>query len=44
MPAENTAATKPSFRDPLRKQRCLVLADAFYEWRAIGERKTALLL
>src|SRR5579864_3335927 len=24
-----TAASKPSFRDPLRKQRCLVLADGF---------------
>ncbi len=34
-----TAATKPSFRDPLRKQRCLVLADAFYEWRRSAKEK-----
>jgi len=27
-------AAKPSFRTPLRKQRCLVLADGFYEWQA----------
>jgi putative SOS response-associated peptidase YedK len=25
---------KPSFRTPLRKQRCLILADGFYEWQA----------
>lgn len=25
-------ASKPSFRVPIRKQRCLVLADSFYEW------------
>ena len=28
-----TAATKPAFRDPLKFRRCLLPADAFYEWR-----------
>ena len=27
-------ASKPSFRDSLRTQRCLILADGFYEWQA----------
>ena len=30
---------KPSFRIPIRKRRCLVLADSFYEWRKEGNRK-----
>ena len=34
-----TAASKPSFREPLQKQRCLIPADAFYEWRRSAREK-----
>jgi putative SOS response-associated peptidase YedK len=40
-----TLAGKPSFRAALRRRRCLVPADAWYEWRAEGKgRKTPFLL
>jgi putative SOS response-associated peptidase YedK len=35
-----TVATKPSFRDALKKRRCLIPADGFYEWRKAGKTKT----
>lgn len=28
-----TAASKPSFREPLQRRRCLIPADGFYEWQ-----------
>jgi putative SOS response-associated peptidase YedK len=33
-------ATKPAFRESLRKRRCLIPADAFYEWRKNRKVKT----
>lgn len=32
-------ATKPSFRIPIRRRRCLVFADSFYEWKKVGTEK-----
>ena len=34
-----TVATKPAFRVALRKRRCLVVADGFYEWQKRGRGK-----
>jgi putative SOS response-associated peptidase YedK len=34
-----TLADKPAFRESFRDRRCLVLADGFYEWQALGRSK-----
>lgn len=34
-----SAATLPSFREPLRLRRCLIPADGFYEWKTEGKQK-----
>jgi len=31
-------ATKPAYRDALKKRRCLIPADAFYEWQRLGTK------
>ena len=35
-----TAPTKPAFRMPFRRQRCLIPAQGFYEWRKTAQGKT----
>ncbi len=34
-----TVAEKPAFRHALTTQRCLVIADGFFEWKKEGNRK-----
>lgn len=34
-----TAHEKPSFRESLKKRRCLILADGFYEFRELSKAK-----
>ena len=34
-----TVATKPAFRHAFKKQRCLIVADGFYEWQSDGGEK-----
>lgn len=34
-----TIAEKPSFKNSLKRKRCLVLSDGFYEWKAINKKE-----
>jgi putative SOS response-associated peptidase YedK len=36
-----TAASKPSFRNAMKRRRCLIPADAYYEWLRSGEGRKA---
>jgi putative SOS response-associated peptidase YedK len=37
-----TVAEKPAFRQALKKRRCLIVADGFYEWQKLGRVKKPL--
>lgn len=39
-----TAAEKPSFRHAFKKKRCLIPANAFYEWKKGADGKTPMLI
>ncbi len=34
-----TVAEKPSYKKALAQRRCLIIADGYYEWQAVGKRK-----
>jgi putative SOS response-associated peptidase YedK len=39
-----TLREKPAFRSAFRNRRCLVIADGYYEWRAVGAQKQPYLI
>ena len=36
---QETLTEKPSFRNLLNRRRCLILADGYYEWKALNGEK-----
>ncbi len=34
-----TVFEKPSFRESIKSQRCLVVSTGFYEWQTVGKKK-----
>jgi putative SOS response-associated peptidase YedK len=34
-----TLHEKPSFKRPFKSQRCLIIADGFFEWQKVGQSK-----
>lgn len=34
-----TVTEKPAFRRLIKQQRCLIIADGFYEWQQVGKQK-----
>jgi putative SOS response-associated peptidase YedK len=34
-----TAAVKPAFRTPMKRRRCIIPADGYFEWKKEGARK-----
>ncbi len=34
-----TAVDKPAFREAMKRRRCLIPADGFYEWQKIGQKE-----
>ena len=35
----DTLASKPAYREPFKRRRCLIAADGFYEWKKTGTTK-----
>ena len=35
----DTVLQKPAFRSAIKKRRCLVPADGYYEWKTVGKKK-----
>src|ERR1700693_18489 len=35
----DSVCNKPAFRAAMKRRRCLIPADGFYEWKAVGGRK-----